>query len=135
VEPNVVNALDDDKLEELLTDPADEKTGMRLRTLAVRLNIANKDFTSIKSKAGAGLRKLIIEAAMGTVPEDKKSDKSEQKIFKNHAQDWFKTDEGSRELASKIFKLGAWPKLKPQLLPFCNAVRKAVGLGEIQDLS
>jgi putative ATP-dependent endonuclease of OLD family len=135
VEPNVIDALGDDDLEELLTDPAGEKTGMRLRTLAVRLNIAEKDFTSIKSKAGAGLRKLIIEAAKGTVPEDKKSDKSEQKIFKNHAQDWFKTDEGSRELANKIFKLGAWPKLKPQLLPFCNAVRKAVGLGEIQDLS
>jgi putative ATP-dependent endonuclease of OLD family len=134
VEPSVISALDDDKLEELLTDPADDKTGMRLRTLAVRLHIADKEFTSIKSKAGAGLRKLIIEAATGTVPDDK-WDKSEQKRFKNHAQDWFKTDQGGRELASKIFKLGAWPKLKPQLLPFCNAVRKAVGLAEIQDLS
>jgi putative ATP-dependent endonuclease of OLD family len=134
LEPNVINALDDDKLEELLTDPADEKTGTRLRTLAFRLNIAEKDFTSIKSRAGAELRKFIIEAATGSVPEEKKLDKSEQKIFKNHAQDWFKTDEGGRELARKVFKLGAWPKLKPQLLPFCNAVRKAVALGEVQDL-
>ena len=32
VEPNVIDALGDDDLEELLTDPADEKTGMRLRS-------------------------------------------------------------------------------------------------------
>ena len=108
---------------------------MRLRTLAMRLNIPQKDFASVKAKAGAEFRNLIIEAAMGIVPDDKKSaEKSEKKIYKSHAQDWFKTAEGSRELADKMFILGVWPKLKSQLLPFCNAVRKTVDLKEIQDL-
>ncbi len=77
------------------------------------------------------MRALIVAAALGTVPENKTSEK---KIYKGHAQSWFKTVAGGRELAGKIFSLGAWPALKPQLMPFCNAVRKAVGLAELQDL-
>ena len=131
LEENIIGAVPDDKLEALLIDPADEKTGMRLRTLADRLGSQEKDFETIKTKAGAGLRALIIAAAKGTVPEEKTSEK---KQYKAHAQTWFKTVDGGRELAGKIFSLGAWPMLKPQLMPFCNAVRKAVDLAEIQDL-
>lgn len=135
VEQNVLAALDDDKLEAFITDPAGEKTGARLRTLADRLNIADKEFASIKAKAGATLKNFVIEAATGTIPDDKKSEeKSEQKAYRNHAQQWFKTAEGSHELAEKMFTLGVWPKLKGQLLPFCNAVRRAAELDEIQDL-
>jgi putative ATP-dependent endonuclease of the OLD family len=136
LEQNVISAVPGSDLRALLNDPADEKTGRRLRTLADRLGCQEKDFATIKAKAGADLQKRIIEAAMGTVPEDKKSeDRSEQKRFRSHAQDWFKTIDGGQELANKVFTLGLWPTLKPQLLPFCNAVRKAVGLAEVQDLT
>jgi hypothetical protein len=132
LEENIIRAVPDDKLEMLLIDPEDERTGMRLRTLADRLGSQEKDFETIKTKAGAGLKTLILAAALGTVPEDKASEKKE---YSKHAQTWFKTEDGGRELAGKIFSIGAWPTLKPQLIPFCNAVRKVVGLAEIEDLA
>ena len=131
LEENIIAALPADTLEALLIDPADKKTGMRLRTLADRLGSQDKDFETIKTKSGASLKALILGAASGTVPEDKTSEKKE---YKAHAQTWFKTVEGGRELATKVFNLGAWPILRPQLMPFCNAVRKAVDLAEIADL-
>jgi putative ATP-dependent endonuclease of OLD family len=131
LEENIIRAVPDDKLEMLLIDPEDEKTGMRRRTLAERLGSQEKDFETIKTKAGADLKGLILAAALGTVPEDKASEKKE---YSKHAQTWFKTEDGGRELAGKILTIGAWPTLKPQLIPFFNAVRKAVGLTEIQDL-
>jgi len=87
---------------------------------------------TIKSMAGSGLKALIITAALGTVPTDKTSEK---RHYQSHGQTWFKTIDGGRELAGKVFTLGLWPALKPQLLPFCNAVRKAVDLGELPDLT
>ena len=132
LEENIIRAVPDDKLEMLLIDPEDERTGMRRRTLADRLGSQEKDFETIKTKAGAGLKALILAAALGRVPEDMASEKKE---YSKHAQTWFKTEDGGRELAGKIFSVGAWPTLKPQLIPFCNAVRKAVGLAEIEDLA
>jgi len=132
IEENVIKLLPDDKLEALLTDPEDDKTGMRLRTLAERLDIVEKDFASIKAKAGSELRALMLAAASGTVPEGKTAEK---KHFQSQGQTWFKTVEGGRELAAKVFAFDLWPKLKSELLPFCNAVRKAVELAEIQDLT
>jgi putative ATP-dependent endonuclease of OLD family len=131
IEQNVIAAVPDDKLEALLIDSHGEKTGMRLRTLADRLAIQEKDFASIKKKAGTGLKALIVEAALGTVPTGKEAEKNQ---FKSHAGTWFKSANGGRELASKVFSLGLWPGFKPQLLPFCNAVRKAVDLPEIPEL-
>ena len=131
LEENVIRALPEDKLEALLIDPSGEKTGRRLRTLAERLGIQDKNFEAIKIQAGSELRVRILEAALGKVPEDKVSEK---KHYKAHAQDWFKTIEGGGELAGKVFTLGGWAKLQPQLMPFCNAVRKAVGCAEISDL-
>jgi putative ATP-dependent endonuclease of OLD family len=130
-EENIIGALPDDKLEALLNDPAGEKTGMRLRTLSDRLGIQDKAFETIKTKAGSGLRAVILAVASGTVPEDKTSEK---KQYQAHAQTWFKTLGGGRELAGKVFSLGVWSTLKPQLIPFCNAVRRAVDLEEIMDL-
>jgi putative ATP-dependent endonuclease of OLD family len=105
---------------------------MRLRSLADRLGIEDKDFASIRTKAGSELRGLILAASWGTVPEDKKP---ERKQYQAHSQIWFKTVAGGCELAEKVFSLGAWSALKPQLMPFCNALRKAVGLPEIADLA
>jgi putative ATP-dependent endonuclease of OLD family len=132
IEENVIGATREDKLEALVIDPDGEKTGMRLRTLAIRLGIEEKDFASLKAKAGSSLKALIIQAALGTVPAGKEDAKSE---FKSHAGTWFKSVDGGRELAGKVFSLGIWSVLKPQLLPFCNAIRKAIDLQEIPDLS
>jgi putative ATP-dependent endonuclease of the OLD family len=130
LEENVIAAMPDDKLEALLVDPEDEKTGMRLRTLAERLGIQEKDFATIKATAGINLRALILAAARGEVPADKTAEK---KQYQSHSRTWFKTANGGRELASKVFTLGVWHKLRQELLPFCNAVRKAVDLDEVAD--
>jgi putative ATP-dependent endonuclease of OLD family len=132
LEQNIIGALSDDKVEALLIDPVDVKTGMRLRTLADRLSIEDKEFAVIKTKAGPGLKELILSAATGTVPNDKQSEK---KQYQSHAQTWFKTVSGGRELAGKTFSLGAWPTLKPQVMPFLNAVRTALSLTEITDIT
>ena len=125
IEENIINAIPNEWLEGLVIDPADDKTGMRLRTLADRLDSQEKDFQTIKLKAGLNLQGLIVAAAKGTVPADKTS---ERKQFQAHGQTWFKTVSGGRELAEKMFTLGGWASLKPRLLPFCNAVRSAVDL-------
>jgi putative ATP-dependent endonuclease of OLD family len=131
LEKNVIAAVTDEMLEALLIDPEDEKTGMRLRTLAERLGIEEKDFATIKATAGVNLRDLILATAQGEVPADKTAEK---RHYQSHSQTWFKTANGGRELAAKVFSLGAWHKLRQELLPFCNAVRKTVDLDEVADL-
>ena len=131
LEENIINGVSEDKLEALIMDPIDEKTGARLRTLADRLGIPEKDFQTIRGNAGANLKALIVAAATGTVPPDKQA---ERKQYQAHGQMWFKTVRGGRELAEKMFTLGVWSTLKPQFMSFCNAVRRAVELDEIQDL-
>jgi hypothetical protein len=118
-------------LEAFITDPVGEKSGIPFRTLADRLGIADKDFAALKANAGADFKALIVDAALGTVPIGKESEKNE---YKAHAGRWFKSVDGGRELAGKLFSLALWPALKPQLLPFRNAVRTAIGLTEIADL-
>ncbi len=135
IEQNIIDLTPDDSLEALLIDPVDDKTGMRLRTLAYRLGVAEKDFATLCAKAGPGLRALVVEAATGHVPPGKAALKSERKEYEKHAQNWFKTLAGGRELEAKLFSLELWPKLKDQLLPFCNAVRKAIDLPEIGDIT
>jgi putative ATP-dependent endonuclease of OLD family len=132
VESNVIETLPEEKLEALLIDPAGEKTGSRLRTLADRLGIDDKRFDHVREKAGNGLKALILEAALGKVPVDKAAEK---KHYQAHAQQWFKSVSGGREIAVKAFDLGVWPALQPRLMPFCNALRKVVGLPEIPDLA
>jgi putative ATP-dependent endonuclease of the OLD family len=132
IESNMIDALTDERIEAFITDPEDEKTGRRLRTLAMRLGIETKDFASIKAAAGANLKRLINEAAGGTVPDGTAD--ANKKTYRKQSQDWFKTEQGGRELAAKLFSLGAWPSLKPQLLPFCNAVRASAALPALEDL-
>ena len=133
VEENVVAAVPDDSFEELVADPAHEKVGTRQRHLAIRLGIEEKSFAALRAEAGTRLKGVIIEAALGRVPDGTPDD--EKKQYKSQAQAWFKSIEGGRELGQKVFTLSLWPRLSPQLMPFCNAVRSAVGLGEISDLS
>lgn len=96
------------------------------------MGIPDKDFKSLSMEAGTDLRRFILEAATGVVPSGKEV---ERKRYKAHAQRWFKTARGGQELATKTFQLGCWPVVRPQLLPFCNAVRRAVGLDDVTDVS
>ena len=97
-----------------------------------RLGAESKEFAIIREKAGANLRQLIIEAATGTVPVGKES---ERKHYQSHSQDWFKSLSGGQELANKVFAMNLWPNLKEQFLLFANAVRKAVALPQITDIA
>lgn len=133
IEDNVIGSVPEAKLEEFLRCPEGERTGYRLRTLADRLNIKEKGFETVSAAAGANLKQLMIDAAKGVVPANIQ-EKDEKKQYKSHCQTWFKTEDGGRELMVKVLSLGLWPALKAELLPFCNAVRKAVELGDIADL-
>ena len=98
LEENIITLVPVDRLEEFIKDPGGD-SGERLRTLADRLGIVAKEFQAIEAKA-LDLKKLIIEAATGVIPEDKKqTDKGELKTLKKHAEKWFKSVDGGRELA------------------------------------
>lgn len=133
IERNLIEALPVEGLEQLIIDPAGEDTGSRLRTLADRLGMTGElDFALVAAEAGTQLKRVIIEAATGFVPDDKADQK---KVYKNHAQIWFKSISGGRELADKVFGLGLWPRFREQLLPFCNAVREALGMPPVTDVT
>ena len=134
------NGLMEQYLAELLADesvPAfiadsDGDSGSRLRTLADRLGSQDASYESIKSKAGDDFKRLIGQTAAGHAPEDMTP--QQRKIWRGHAASWFKSIEGGEELLEKVFRLDLWPKLKPVLLPFVNAVRTSVELSEISDI-
>lgn len=130
-EEEVLSATPDDKLEQLIADPEGQKTGRRLRSLAVRLGIEDKDFTAIRAAAGDGLRTLLLEAALGRIPAGLEVD---AKAYKAHAQDWFKTRRGGYELGEKLFSLGLWSHFRLEMLPFLNAILQGVGHKALTDL-
>jgi putative ATP-dependent endonuclease of OLD family len=132
LEENIIELVLEVELEAFILDPAGEKTGKRLRSLQERLGTESKEFAVLRKKAGANLRQFIIEAATGTVPDGKEAEK---KHFQSHSQDWFKSLSGGQELANKVFTMGLWPNLKEQLLPFANAVRRALVLPQITDIA
>ena len=135
IEQNIIPAVPVDKLEALLTHTDDDHiTNMRLRTLADRVGIGDKSFAALSSTA-TDLHTVMVEAAIGYVPPDKKEIKSERKTYEKHAQLWFKSREGGLELEAKLFDLGVWRQFADQLLPFCNAVRSSIALPPITDLS
>ena len=133
LEENIIGALADASLETLIDDPQNGKTGMRQRTLARRLGIQDKSFAALRAAApGDRFKGVIIEAATGSVPDGTPDD--DKKQFKSDAQTWFKTLDGGRELADKMFALGLWPTFKDRLLSFCNAVLTAIERVEIEDI-
>lgn len=133
LDENIIALVPDERLEAFVADPAGD-SGDRRRTLAERANIQDKTFAAIRA-AEPDLRALIVQAAIGAPPTDASADSSTVKIWKRHSQRWFKSISGGEELAAKVFDFGLWPALKPQLLPFLNAVRKAVALPERSDLT
>lgn len=132
IEDNVLGLLSDVQLEQILTTGSD--AGARRRTLKERLNTPDKTFAELAAAAaeGTGLKAVVLEAAKGVVPDG--TDEDLKKRFKSHAQDWFKSVQGGRELEGLIFSLGLWPLLKPKLLPFCNGIREALSMTPIADL-
>jgi putative ATP-dependent endonuclease of OLD family len=134
LEENLIGLLRLDQLESFIEDPDGEETGSRYRTLADRLGIADKSFAAILA-AAPNIRQLMVETATGTVPKSKEgADKSEKTALKKHAQCWFKNPRGGRELADKVFALGLWPKIQPDVMVFLNAIRGELSLGPIEDL-
>jgi putative ATP-dependent endonuclease of OLD family len=133
IEENIIKLVPPDRIEEFVKD-SNEESGSRLRTLADRLGIEDKDFSYLKAQA-SDLKKLIVEAATGAIPDDMKdAEKEKKKAWKKHSEVWFKSVEGGRELADKVFAFGLWPQLEKEILPFLNAVRVAVSLPEITKL-
>ncbi|MDA9426232.1 ATP-dependent nuclease [Bradyrhizobium sp. CCBAU 53380] len=132
LEQNIIKHIPADRLEKFIED-LEGDSGDRRRTLADRLGLpGDKSFAAIRTKA-PDLHALIIDAAMGVVP-DAIADKGEKKQFKEHQKKWFKSYEGGRELADKVFSFGVWPHIKDRLLPFLNAVRAIDGLPPLSDL-
>ncbi|PCK77665.1 ATP-dependent nuclease [Rhizobium sophoriradicis] len=130
LEENVIAHVPDDKLFSLAYDP-DGSGGDRLRTLADRLSLPGKEEAEIRDAAGsiATLRALIIAAATGDkrgAPDDRLA-----KEWSKHSQRWFKSIGGGVELCEKMIALGLWSKIEPDLLPFINAIRSAVGMSAL----
>lgn len=134
LEENIMRHITVDRLEEFIVDP-EGYSGDRLRTLADRLGIEDKRFSAIKENAG-DLTRLIIDAAIGRVPEDKANAlRSEKEQFRKHAKHWFKSYDGGAELADKVFSFDVWPKIKPQILVFVNAVRGIDSLPPLSEIA
>ncbi|MGP1683241.1 MAG: ATP-binding protein, partial [Giesbergeria sp.] len=124
---HVIGAVPEANLLELLKDAEGELDGYRLRTLADRLGLQDKTIDAIDAAlkaSGKTWRALIVAAATGSkvgAPE------GQDKAWKKHSQQWFKSTVGGQELARKMVALGAWAEIQPQLLPLVNAVLAAVG--------
>jgi putative ATP-dependent endonuclease of OLD family len=127
-EQHVIAEIAEDKLPELLKDEEGMYDGDRLRTIAERLGVQEKQLASIEQALedqGKTLRQLIGAAAIGSKEGAPAGD---EKAWKKHSQRWFKSEEGGRELAQRVVALGAWDAISPQLLPLLNAVLVAAGL-------
>lgn len=134
-EKEVISSLSSSNLKEILKDSEGILDGERLRTLADRLDISNKNIEAIEealAQSSKSLKQLVIEAASGDVsmlPEN-----GPKKEWRKHGQRWFKTIQGGIELADKMFELDCWKDKKEQLAPFVNAVLRAVGRTKIEDI-
>ena len=117
-EQNVVAEIDEILLPELIKDDDGLFDGDRLRTLADRLSLENKEFDNIKANTD-DLRKLIIEAATG---DKSGASIGREKEWAKHAQKWFKSEVGGRELAQKMVSLGAWTKIQAKVSPLINYI-------------
>lgn len=135
MEENVIPLFPVDQIQALITDPADEKTGLRLRTLADRMETVDASFEALNAlalerrgeNAGHQLHPLvpwIVAAATGKVPDAlHDAPAARRNPFKGHATAWFKSIEGGRELAEKVYSSSVWDRQLGALLrPFVDAV-------------
>jgi putative ATP-dependent endonuclease of the OLD family len=140
LEENIIAHVRDDQLLSLAEEP-DGAVGRRMRTIADRLAIKEKDEASILAACGnpehrfKKLRSVIVAAATGN--KDGAPDEQTGKEWAKHGQTWFKSVRGGAELANKMKVLSVWPKVEPEMLPFINALRftigqQPLGLGALQ---
>jgi putative ATP-dependent endonuclease of OLD family len=127
LEQNVIPLFQRDQLHALIIDPLHERTGMRLRSLAERLQIADASYEAIAGTAGDQLSSVIIQAATGSVPDRlRDAAPADRNPYKGHASVWFKSVDGGRELAEKVHGMGVWQAaLQARLQPFLIAVVEA----------
>lgn len=133
-EIEVIDALKDEQLPELLKNEEGEFDGRRLRTIADRLGMSNKTLAEIEVALSAqkkSLRQLVKDAATGSKEGAAENQKKE---WESHGRVWFKSVDGGEELACKAIRLGAWTTLKSQMMPLLNSMRNSCGLGDIPDL-
>ncbi|BCQ28253.1 ATP-binding protein (plasmid) [Caballeronia sp. NK8] len=135
MEENVIPLFAAEQVQMLIADPEGEKTGLRLRTLADRLETADASFEALSALALARRGEIIdgpahpllpwiVEAATGKVPDVLRDAPAAQRNpFKGHAGAWFKSIEGGRELAGKVYGSGVWDRqLNAVLRGFVDAV-------------
>lgn len=138
MEQNVIPMFPTEQVRALIEDPADEKTGLRMRTLADRLDIADATFDVLTERArerlGAAAEQWnhplipwIVDAASGKVPDALRgAPPAQRNPFKGHASAWFKSVEGGHELARKVHASGVWDQqLEALLSPFFQAIVQA----------
>lgn len=132
LEENIFAVVPDVHLEALMMDPSGEGTGMRRHTIATRLKVRADTFEDLANAGGSTLKDVMLQAATGVVPEWAAADPN---AYKSHSRAWFKSEAGGRELARKVFALGLWKALSSRLLPFCNSVRAALGMPDVEDVA
>lgn len=130
-EERIMSLVDENRLEELIAHPDAGVAAERRVTLAMRLGIEDKSLGAIRA-ATENFRALMIAAATGS--KEDAPDEETAKMWGRHGRRWFKSVAGGRELAEKMLALGVWPSVKPDLLPFLNAVRAALGQAAISDV-
>ena len=130
-EQRIISLVQVSRLAELIDHDDAGMVAERRLTMATRLGIEDRSLDAIRS-ASKDLRALVIAAATGS--REDAPDEATKKQWGRHGQRWFKSVSGGRELASKMFALGVWPSVRPDLMTFLNAVRDALGEGAISDL-
>lgn len=130
-EEKIIALVDENRLAELIAHPDAGVAAERRVTLATRLGIEDKSLDAITA-ASDDFRALMIAATTGS--KESAPDEETQKMWGRHGRRWFKSVAGGRELAEKMFVLGVWSPVKPNLMPFLNAVRAALGQAVISDV-
>ena len=130
-EQRIMSLVPDSRLAEVVDHDDAGIAAERRLTMATRLGIEDRSLESIRSSAN-DLRALMIAAATGSKGDA--PDETTRKQWRRHGRRWFKSVTGGRELASKMFALGVWPCVRPDLMTFLNAVREALGEGAISDI-
>lgn len=131
-EESIIGLVPDDRLVELIAHDDTGVSAERRLTLASRLGIGDRSLEAIQA-ATDDFRALLIAAATGS--RDGAPDDETAKLWVRHGRRWFKSEAGGRELAAKMLALGVWPALKPELMPFFNAIRSALGQGPLADIA
>jgi putative ATP-dependent endonuclease of OLD family len=135
LEENILPLFKHDDLRRVIEDHEGDRTGMRLRTLADRLGIRDSTFEAVADVAAGrgGLMTFIVQAATGYVPDSIVDDKAKSKTFKAHARQWFKSIEGGKELAEKMFEFGVWPSVSSKIQPFVGAIRMTLDMPPLSE--